>query len=490
MQEKWNQFVYDLIESRKMNVEEDSYHTLIENQMQLLGWAKYRKEILHKLNVPIGRTFIQPDILIKKDDEVQFVIEVKRPVYTQTEKDINQLVSYIRQLKKEVGIYIGEHIEIFYDTKENDGVSVLKIPLELDNKRGARFVDLFSREKFNKESIIDFCEECIEEKQRQESLKKIKEGLLSEAQIQIVEALKPYLVEKYNGTFTEEEIQRMLSTVSFKASAIDEPEQQKIEPKPASPTENVLPDSPKREYDHTEYSIDGVDFFKKNSFVQALVREYVHQHPELTYAELEQIFPAELQGSFGVIQTLDYIRAKNYNGRRYYTENDKVLRSSDGIMFAVSTQWSKNNLPRIIKLAKELGFSVLSSEKKPSSSQVNELASKTEIKQHDKILCVLTRGGVEAKGVLNLNDNSLTVLKGSIINSSHSPGFKGKKLEKRNKQIAQYTEKQNGNISVKEDVLFETPSGAALFCVGSSSNGWKDWKDENGNELMIYRSKS
>ncbi|MBR6446214.1 MAG: DUF4357 domain-containing protein, partial [Prevotella sp.] len=93
-------------------------------------------------------------------------------------------------------------------------------------------------------------------------------------------------------------------------------------------------------------------------------------------------------------------------------------------------------------------------------------------------------------GVLNLNDNSLTFLKGSIINSSHSPGFKGKKLEKRNKQIAQYTEKQNGNISVKEDVLFETPSGAALFCVGSSSNGWKDWKDENGNELMIYRSKS
>lgn len=489
MQEKWNQFVYDLIESRTMNVEEDSYHTLIENQMQLLGWAKYRKEILHKLNVPIGRTFIQPDILINKDGEVQFVIEVKRPVYTQTEKDINQLVSYIRQLKKEVGIYIGEHIEIFYDTVDNDAVSVLKIPLELDNKRGARFVDLFSREKFTKKSIIDFCEECIEEKHRQESLNKIKDALLSEAQIQIVEALKPYLVEKYDGTFSQEEIQEMLSTVRFYASTIDEPEHPQKEPKPTPPAEKVLPDSPKRIYDHTEYSINGVDFFKKNRFVQVLLKEYVRQHPELTYADLQLVFPAELQGSFGVIQTLDYISEKKYKGRRYYTDNDKVLQSSDGIIFAVCTQWSKDNLPNIMKLAKDLGFSVISSVGKPSSSIIKELPSITEIKQRDKILCFLTRGGIDAHGVLNLNDKSLTVLKGSIINSSHSPGFIGKELEKRNKQLAQYTEKRNGNIYVIKDVVFETPSGAAKFCVGSSSNGWNDWKDENGNELMIYRSK-
>ena len=33
MQEKWNQFVYDLIESKTKNVEEDPYHALIENQI-------------------------------------------------------------------------------------------------------------------------------------------------------------------------------------------------------------------------------------------------------------------------------------------------------------------------------------------------------------------------------------------------------------------------------------------------------------------------
>ena len=230
MLEKWNQFVYDLIESKAKNIEEEPYHALIENQMQLLGWAKYRKEILHKQNVAIGRTYIQPDILIEKDGEVQFVIEVKRPVYTQTKKDIDQLVSYSRQMKQKVGIYIGEHIEVFYDKPgEKEAISVITIPLELDNKRGARFVDLFSREKFTEQSIVSFCEECIEEKHRQENLNKVKESLISDAQTQIMEALKPYLVEKYNGTFTEEEIQEMLSSVHFNASTnVDE--QQKKNP--------------------------------------------------------------------------------------------------------------------------------------------------------------------------------------------------------------------------------------------------------------------
>ena len=332
--------------------------------MQLLGWAKYRKEILHKQNVTTGRTFIQPDILIRKEEEVQFAIEVKRPVYTQTSKDVNQLVSYIRQLKKKVGIYIGEHIEIFYDKPgEKDAISVMKIPLELDNKRGARFVELFSREKFNEKFIEEFCEECIAEKHRQESLNRIKEDLISGAQSKIIEALRPYLTEKYNGAFSEEEIQSMLSTIHFTASS-DKDRAQIVGPVPATP-QPINGNTPKkpqsRIYDHTEYSINGVDFYKKNCFVQIIVKEYVRLHPEKTYAELEQVFPAKLQGSLGVIRPLNYVRSKEYKGKRYFMGNDKILKSGDGITFVVSTQWDKNNIPHIIDRAKELGFNVVSS---------------------------------------------------------------------------------------------------------------------------------
>ncbi|MBP5380600.1 MAG: hypothetical protein J6Y39_02585 [Bacteroidaceae bacterium] len=230
MFEKWNTFVYELIEAKTKNIEEEPYHKQIEAQMQHLGWLKWRNEICHKENVQIGRTHIQPDITIKKDGEVQFVIEVKRPVYTQKATDVNQLVSYIRQMKTQVGIYIGEHIEIFYDKNGmRDALSVQQIPIELNNKRGARFVEIFSQENFSKETIIDFCEECIEEQHRQESLNKIKEGLIADTQQQVAEALRPYLAEKYNGKFTEDEIKQMLSTIHFSATMDGEiPQTEKI----------------------------------------------------------------------------------------------------------------------------------------------------------------------------------------------------------------------------------------------------------------------
>ncbi|MDE5550850.1 MAG: DUF4357 domain-containing protein, partial [Bacteroidaceae bacterium] len=40
---------------------------------------------------------------------------------------------------------------------------------------------------------------------------------------------------------------------------------------------------------------------------------------------------------------------------------------------------------------------------------------------------------------------------------------------------------------VVKDVDFTSPSGAAVFCVGSSANGWKYWKDGKNNELNTYR---
>ena len=165
MQEKWNYFVYDLCEAKKRDVDEDSYHALIETQLQLLGWAKYKGEICHKPNIHIGNNNrIEPDILIKRGVEDEFVIEVKRPSHKLSKKDVDQLLSYMRLLKLSVGIYIGEHLEIFYDMPSSkEVVSVMKVSLEIDNKLGARFVDKFSKEGFSKDAIVDFCKERIQE---------------------------------------------------------------------------------------------------------------------------------------------------------------------------------------------------------------------------------------------------------------------------------------------------------------------------------------
>ena len=116
----------------------------------------------------------------------------------------------------------------------------------------------------------------------------------------------------------------------------------------------------------------------------------------------------------------------------------------------------------------------------PESSPV-EMASKSGI-----INCRLTRNA-HALGLFNTSDQSLTVLKGSKVNPVHIDKFKDTYKRTRDAQLAEYTEEVNGERIVKQDIRFETPSGAAVFCVGGSANGWNTWKDESGRELNEYR---
>jgi len=346
MQETWKKFVYPLIEDKKQDVEEETYHRHIENQLMLLGWEPWKGEIIHKQSLRIGnRNRMEPDILVSRDNEYQFVIEVKRPGKSQIKDEITQLESYMRQLRLAVGIYIGEHIEIFFDKPNtNHVVPVFRLALDLEEKRGARFVELFSKEGFSKEEIVNFCEERIQEIQRQNSLNEIKKSLIADAQIQIAESLKPYLMDKYGSSFSEEEIKGMLATLRFTASA----DESRTEP------EVIIPKS----------------------------------------------------------------------------------------------------------------------QPKPKSNLIK---------------CFLSRNA-SAQGIFNPENQSLKVLADSKINPVHLDKISPASRKKRDILIAKYTELRNGERIVKEDICFESPSGAALFCVGGSSNGWSQWKDENGKELDIYRS--
>lgn len=346
MQETWKRFVYPLIEDKKQDVEEDTYHRHIENQLMLLGWEPWKGEVIHKQSLRIGnRNRMEPDILIARDGEYQFVIEVKRPGNTQIKEEITQLESYMRQLRLDVGIYIGEHIEVFYDKPNTSHVlSVFKLAIELEEKRGSSFVDLFSKEKFSKDEIVNFCEERIKEIQRQNSLNKIKENLIADAQTHIAESLRPYLLDKYGSSFSEEEIKGMLTTMRFTASA------------------------------------DGM-----------------HLEPKV-------VVP------------------------------------------------------------------------KPQPATKSHL-----------IKCFLTRNA-NAQGLFDPADQSLTVLKGSRVNPLHVNKISETSRKRREQQLAEYTEERNGERIVKQDVRFDTPSGAAVLCVGGSANGWLEWKDEEGRELNAYRN--
>ncbi len=88
------------------------------------------------------------------------------------------------------------------------------------------------------------------------------------------------------------------------------------------------------------------------------------------------------------------------------------------------------------------------------------------------------------KGIYNAD--GFTVLKDSIIAPDHVPSFNWG--DKRNNLIAQYTKVIDGALVLMSNLSFKSPSTAADFCTGRTSNGWREWKDAEGNTLdAIYR---
>ena len=89
------------------------------------------------------------------------------------------------------------------------------------------------------------------------------------------------------------------------------------------------------------------------------------------------------------------------------------------------------------------------------------------------------RSGIEAKGVFDIETGSLTVLSGSIVSADvrHTNTFRGADtIEERR---IKYVE----NRTVVVDVLFKSPSTAANFVTGGSTNGLTAWKTEDGKSL-------
>ena len=54
--------------------------------------------------------------------------------------------------------------------------------------------------------------------------------------------------------------------------------------------------------------------------------------------------------------------------------------------------------------------------------------------------------------------------------------------------IAYVEGKLNDNLQTTEDILFSSPSTPVSALTQQTANGWKVWKDEDGNLLEKYRN--
>ena len=92
-----------------------------------------------------------------------------------------------------------------------------------------------------------------------------------------------------------------------------------------------------------------------------------------------------------------------------------------------------------------------------------------------------TRNGVQAFGIYD--GEKFEVLEGSEIDLS-------RKCHSDNIEKQRQTAIQNGNISnigsrykLNVSVSFTSPSSAATFVLGGSTNGWVEWKNKDGKTL-------
>lgn len=363
--ETWNEFCTYLIDCKERNVSEQRYHEIIESQLSILGWKRFKGEICHKERIPSGHGFAEPDIVIKKDGISQIVIEVKKPVHVQTKDERVQLLSYMRLCMLQVGIYIGEHIEIFYDIKDGstEPTSVYKVPLSLNEKRGKRFIELIKRESFDASLLIEFCEEQLKEQKRQKSLRLLKEDLLNSKYVSYLkDCLKQRFIEQENFSNQEKQIEDLINSLQINIKTEESPEHTEC-------AENILTTYSSKSLvtsnissgrDNTRYSLDDSAFLSKGRFALAVVSKYVRIHPDKRYEEILTAFPDNL-GISVVIKQLTHISPKQLNDRRFFSSPNEILSSSDGIRFAVTTQWTISTIQNIVNFAKAQGWNVKSS---------------------------------------------------------------------------------------------------------------------------------
>lgn len=173
--EKWNEICFLLSENLPADLSENDFGHEVIQALRILGWKEYKGEIEKEHAVHFGSANkLRPDFIIKSDNTRLFVIEIKNPRLPFNSFWQKQLFSYMRQLKLDYGLLIGQKIQIFYDGElinQEDPILIETISFERDSKKGQKFVELFSKETYDRDQLNSFTKEALKKINRKKNIK-------------------------------------------------------------------------------------------------------------------------------------------------------------------------------------------------------------------------------------------------------------------------------------------------------------------------------
>jgi len=213
--EKWNEICFLLSDNIRTDISESDFEQNVVQALRVLDWKEYSGDIEIRPSFQVGAANrITPDFVIKDSDNRKlFVIEIKQPNIPLNSKFQQQLFSYMRQLKLEYGILIGQGIQIFYDgdlAKQEDPILLETIKFTKDNDKGLKFVEIFAKENFNQESLRNFTLNGLKKLNRREEHKELTKQLLDENyQEKISELIKQDFLDEYDGELIESVLENL-----------------------------------------------------------------------------------------------------------------------------------------------------------------------------------------------------------------------------------------------------------------------------------------
>lgn len=206
--EKWNEICFHLLENIRPDISERDYESNVIKALNVLEWKEFSGNVETRSSIRIGaNNRITPDFIIRSNEKERlFVIEIKQPNLPLKSNFQQQLFSYMRQLKLEYGVLIGQRIQIFYDglSGQENPILLENIEFKRENKKGIEFVNAFSKSTFNFDSIDIYKTKSLERINRKNDSRKLKKKILSdEFQEKVRELIKQEFLNEYDDNLIE-----------------------------------------------------------------------------------------------------------------------------------------------------------------------------------------------------------------------------------------------------------------------------------------------